>query len=122
VIFYGKAGTKPVSDREFRENVHPADLGGYAEVFPWTWFYAQYTGMAANPALLPGGKFGRKDENQFHVRALYHAGLGIEEHPAGAHISSLCTQFRSPADAFDLHWHTSGNSAAGPAIDLRSHS
>ena len=76
-------------DRNLRQDVHALDFCGDAEVFARTFFHPQHAGMAANPAFLSRGEFRRKDEDQFHVRALHHAGCGIEENAVGADVASL---------------------------------
>jgi hypothetical protein len=51
----------------FRKDVHAPDLGGDPEVFAKPLLHPQYTGMAADPALFPGGQLGRENQNQFQI-------------------------------------------------------
>jgi hypothetical protein len=107
-------------DRNFWQYIHSADLGRYSEILARPLFHSQDTGMAAHPALLPGGKLGRKDKNQLQVRALYYPRLGIEEHSACAHISSLGAEFGILAASYE-HGQAGNHSVAGASIDLGIH-
>ena len=53
-------GPKPVSDGHLGEDVHAADLGGHPEVGALL-LDTDDRRLAADPALLAGGQFGRED-------------------------------------------------------------
>jgi len=77
--------------------------------------------MAANPALLSADQLWRQDQDQFHVRALDHPGLGVQEHTVGAHIAGLSDQLRFAESAADADRQLGDNSLARPSIDLIIH-
>jgi hypothetical protein len=107
-------------DRNFWQYIHSANLRRHAKLLARSLFYSQNSGMAAHPAPAPGGKLGRKDQNQLQVRALYYPRLGEEEHSACAHVPSLGVEFGILATS-DAHGQARNHSLAGASIDLRIH-
>jgi hypothetical protein len=108
-------------DGNLRQDVHPPDFCGYPEVFARALLHPHYAGVAANPALLPGCEFGGKNQDQFHIRPLNHAGCTIEKYAMGADIASFNAQLAVSSRALNAHRKTSNNPSAGAAIDVRSH-
>src|ERR1700733_14925902 len=77
------------SNCDFGEDVHAADLGGHPELSAF--FLDPDDGrLAADPAFLAGSEFGRKDQDQLDIGALFHTRLGIEEYAVRAHVAGLC--------------------------------
>ena len=76
------------SDRDFGQDVHAPDLGGYPE-FGAFFFNPDDRSLTAYPTLLAGSELGRKNQNKLHVAALLHAGLSVEENTIGADIPRL---------------------------------
>jgi hypothetical protein len=107
--------------RNLGQNVHSSDLSGYAEIIAGALFHSQNSGVTTDPALLARGEFGRKYENQFHLRAFHHAGLGIEEHAIRADVASLGGEFSTSGGAANANRDGCNDSVAGTAINLRRH-
>src|ERR1700686_5827257 len=91
------------SNSDFGEDVHAADLRRHPK-FGSFFFHPNYSRLATHPAFLAGGEFGRKNQHQFDVRALFHAGLGVEEDSVGASIAGLRGLIHALSGA-----HTRGN-------------
>jgi hypothetical protein len=105
----------------FGQDVHAAYLGGDPKVLAGPLLHPQYPGMAADPALFPGGQFGRENQDQLHICALRQPGLAVEEHAIRADVASLSADFRIRRRAADAHRQCGHHSLAGTSINLRGH-
>src|ERR1700677_769240 len=102
-----------------RQNIHLANLRRDPEILARAVFHTQYPRMAAHPALLARGQFGRQDENQFHVRAFHHGSFGIQENSVRADISSLGAQLGISVRGSDADGQPSDDSLARTSISLK---
>jgi len=73
--------------RDFWKDIHAADLGGHSELRPF--LHPHHCCLTANPTLLSGSEFGRKNQNELDLRSLLHARVRIEENTIRAHIPRL---------------------------------
>src|SRR6266496_807297 len=111
------AGTQ--LDDGFGKDVHAADLCRHPELRA-LFFDPDDGGVAANPALLAGRKLRWKDQHQFHVGALLHAGFGVEKDSVGADVASM----RRLVSAFDrahAGGKARGDSRSGAAFGVSFH-
>jgi hypothetical protein len=109
---------EPASDRHFRQDIHPADLGGHPELRAF--LHAHDGGLAANPALLPSRQFRGQDENQLNIGSLLHFGVGVEKHSIGADVAGLSGLFSSLGSA-DSGGNGGVDSGSGAALVIRCH-
>src|ERR1700681_2289466 len=122
VLKTARAASHCRSDCDFGENVHAADLRRHPK-FRSLFFHADDCGLAAYPALFARSQFGRKNQDQFNVGALLHAGLGVEKDSVGAHIAGLRSLIGTVGGAHargNPRWDSSSGTALG--VDLHGRS
>src|SRR6266700_6575099 len=98
----------------FGEDVHAVDLGRHPKLRA-LFFDPHNRGLAAHPAFLAGREFWGKNQHQFDVGALLHAGLGVEENSVGTDIASLRLLIDAMRGA-QARGNASGDSCSGSAL------
>jgi hypothetical protein len=91
------------SGRNFRQDVHPLDLGRHSKLLAQSGFYAHDPGMAAYPALLSRGQFRRQHQHQLHLSSLADARIGVQKDPVRTHVTRLSAQLHIRASASHAH-------------------
>lgn len=109
----------PRLDGEFGEDVHVADPGRHPKLSA-LFFDPDNGGLAAYPTLLAGRKFGGKDQHQFDLSSLLHAGLGVEVNSVGADVAGLGGMIGAVCGA-QARGNTGGDSGSGAALGIGLH-
>jgi len=103
-----------LSHGDFGEDIHAANLGGYAEVGAAI-FDPNDGGLTTDPAFFARGELRREDENEFDVGSLLHGGVGVEEHAIGADVTSMRGMIGSLGGA-DVGGDAGGDAGSGAAF------